>query len=139
MAERVAAIMKPEPRTVAPSATFVDVARIMRDDDIGDVVVVVDGAPTGVVTDRDIVVRGLARELNPSATPVGEIASRDLHTLTPDQTLDDAARLMQQWDVRRVLVVESGRPVGMVSLGDLAIESAPGSVLADIASEPPTP
>jgi CBS domain-containing protein len=139
MAERVAAIMKPEPRTVPPSATFVDVARIMRDDDIGDVVVVVDGAPTGVVTDRDIVVRGLARELNPGATPVGEIASRDLHTLTPDQTLDDAARVMQQWDVRRVLVVESGRPVGMVSLGDLAIESDPGSVLADISSEPPTP
>jgi CBS domain-containing protein len=68
---------------------------------------------------------------------VGDVATRDVRTLTPDQSVEDALRLMREWDVRRVVVVQDERPVGVVSLGDLAIEREPESVLADISAEPP--
>jgi CBS domain-containing protein len=129
--------MTHDPRTVEPSATLTEVARIMRDEDIGAVVVVENGAAAGLVTDRDIVVRGIAAGRDPNSTPVGEVATRDLRTLTPDQNVEDAIRLMREWDVRRVVVVQDGRPVGIVSIGDLAIERDTDSVLADISSEPP--
>jgi CBS domain-containing protein len=137
MPEKVSEVMTHDPRTVEPSATLTEVARIMRDDDIGAVVVVENGAAAGLVTDRDIVVRAVADGRDPNSTPVGEVASRDLRTLTPDQNVEDAIALMRGWDVRRVVVVQGGRPVGIISLGDLAIERDAGSVLADISSEPP--
>jgi CBS domain-containing protein len=137
MPEKISEVMTHDPRTVEPSATLTDVARIMRDEGIGTVIVVDDGAAAGLVTDRDIVVRGLAEGRDPDTTPVSVIASRDLRTLTPDQDVEDAVRLMREWDVRRAVVVQDGRPVGIVSLGDLAIERDPDSVLADISSEPP--
>lgn len=129
--------MTHDPRTVEPSATLTEVARIMRDDDVGAVVVVENGAAAGLVTDRDIVVRAIADGRDPNSTSVGEVASRDLRTLTPDQNVEDAIALMREWDVRRVVVVQDGRPAGILSLGDLAIERDAGSVLADISSEPP--
>jgi CBS domain-containing protein len=129
--------MTHDPRTVEPSATLTEVARIMRDDDIGAVVLVENGAAAGLVTDRDIVVRAVADGRDPNSTSVAEVASRDLRTLTPDQNVEDAIALMRDWDVRRVVVVQDGRPVGIVSLGDLAIERDPDSVLADISGEPP--
>jgi CBS domain-containing protein len=137
MPEKVAEVMTHDPRTVEPSATLTEVARTMRDEDIGAVVVVENGAAAGLVTDRDIVVRAIADGRDPNSASVGEIASRDLRTLTPDQNLEDAVRLMREWDVRRVVVVQDGRPVGIVSIGDLAIERDPDSALADISSEPP--
>jgi CBS domain-containing protein len=137
MPEKVSEVMTHDPRTVEPSATLTEVARIMRDDDIGAVVMVENGAAAGLVTDRDIVVRAVADGRDPNSTSVAEVASRDLRTLTPDQNLEDAIALMRDWDVRRVVVVQDGRPVGIVSLGDLAIERDPDSVLADIAGEPP--
>jgi CBS domain-containing protein len=137
MPQKVSEVMTHDPRTVAPSATLTEVARTMRDDDIGAVVVAENGAAAGLVTDRDIVVRAVADGRDPNSTSVAEVASRDLRTLTPDQNLEDAIALMRDWDVRRVVVVQDGRPVGIVSLGDLAIERDADSVLADIASEPP--
>jgi CBS domain-containing protein len=137
MPEKVSEVMTHDPRTVEPSATLTEVARIMREDDIGAVVVVENGAAVGLVTDRDIVVRAVADGRDPNSTSVGEVASGDLRTLTPDQDLEDAIALMREWDVRRVVVVQDGRPVGILSLGDLAIERDAGSVLADISSEPP--
>jgi CBS domain-containing protein len=137
MPEKVSEVMTPDPRTVERWATPTDIARVMRDDDIGAVVVVVDGRADGIVTDRDIVVRAIAAGLDPSATPVGEFETRELHTLTPDQTVEDAARVMREHDVRRIVVVQDDRPVGIVSIGDLAIERDPDSALADISSEPP--
>jgi CBS domain-containing protein len=137
MPEKVSEVMTHDPRTVEPSATLTEVARIMRDDDVGAVVVVENGAAAGLVTDRDIVVRAIADGRDPNSTSVGEVASRDLRTLTPDQNVEDAIALMREWDVRRVVVVQDGRPAGILSLGDLAIERDAGSVLADISSEPP--
>jgi CBS domain-containing protein len=137
MPQKVTEVMTHDPRTVEPSTTLTGAAQIMRDEDVGAVVVVENGAAAGLVTDRDIVVRAIADGRDPNSTSVGEIASHDLRTLSPDQNVEDASRLMREWDVRRVVVVQDGRPVGIVSLGDLAIERDSDSVLADIASEPP--
>jgi CBS domain-containing protein len=137
MAQKVSEVMTHDPRTAEPSATLTEVAKIMRDDDIGTVVVVDSGRLAGLVTDRDIVVRAVADGRDPNSTSVGDVATTDLRTLTPDQSVEDALRLMREWDVRRVVVLQDDRPVGIVSLGDLAIEREPASVLADISAEPP--
>ena len=75
-------------------------------------------------------------EPDPEATRVREIATMDVVTLSVDQTVDDAIRLVREHDVRRIPVVQDGRPAGIVTLGDLAIERDTDSALADIASEP---
>jgi CBS domain-containing protein len=137
MAQKVSEVMTHDPRTAEPSATLTEVAKIMRDDDIGTVVVVDSGRLAGLVTDRDIVVRAVADGRDPNSTSVGDVATTDLRTLTPDQSVEDALRLMREWDVRRVVVLQDDRPVGIVSLGDLAIEREPESLLADISAEPP--
>jgi CBS domain-containing protein len=128
--------MTADPRTVETSATVADAAREMRDGDVGAVVVVDDGKVAGIITDRDIAVRVVAEGLDPDATGVGEVGTMDPVTLTVDQTVDDAIRLVREQDVRRIIVVQDGRPAGIVSLGDLAIERDTDSALADIASEP---
>jgi CBS domain-containing protein len=87
------------------------------------------------VTDRDIVVRALAEGKGPE-TSVDEVTTEGVQTLTPDQTVDDAIEIVRSQNVRRVPVVQDGRPVGIVSIGDLAIVRDSGSALADISSEP---
>ena len=136
MAQSIREVMTADPRTVETSATVADAARQMRDGDVGAVVVVDDGKVAGIITDRDIAVRVVAEGLDPDATGVGEVGTMDPVTLTVDQTVDDAIRLVREQDVRRIIVVQDGRPAGIVSLGDLAIERDTDSALADIASEP---
>jgi CBS domain-containing protein len=128
--------MTPDPRTVEPGDTVVDAAREMRDGDVGDVLVTENGRLVGIVTDRDIAVRVVAEARDPQATRVGDVCTPDPVTLTVDQTVEDAIRLVSDHDVRRIPVVEDGRPAGVVTIGDLAIERDPESVLADISSEP---
>ena len=137
MAQSIREIMTADPRTVASSATVAEAAREMRDGDIGSVVVVENGGVTGIITDRDIAVRVVAEGRDPDATRVSEAATMRPTTLTVDQTVEDAIRLVRDRDVRRIVVVQDGRPAGVVSLGDLAIERDTDSALADIASEPP--
>jgi CBS domain-containing protein len=137
MARTIEAIMTRDPRTVDASDSVLDAARIMRDDDIGDVVVLDGGAVTGIITDRDIVVRVVAEGRDPSSTPVSEACTTGIATIEPDASVDDALRLMREKDIRRLPVVEDGRPVGIVSLGDLAVEREPDSTLADISAAAP--
>jgi CBS domain-containing protein len=137
MAQSIREIMTADPRTVSSMATVADAAREMRDGDVGSVVVVDNGGVAGIITDRDIAVRVVAQGLDPDATRVSEAATTDPVTLTVDQTVEDAIRLVRERDVRRIVVVQDGRPAGVVSLGDLAIERDTDSALADIASEPP--
>ena len=134
--DTVREIMTPAPITLPLSATVADAAREMRDADVGDVLVVEGDELRGLVTDRDIVVRGLATGLDAS-TPIGELCSPALLTVSPDEAMDVAADLMASAAVRRLPVVESGRPVGIVALGDLAVERDPGSALGSISSAPP--
>ena len=136
MAQSIREIMTADPRTVETGATVAEAAREMRDGDVGSVVVVENGAVAGIVTDRDIAVRVVAQGLDPDATRVGEVATMRPVTLTVDQTVDDAIRLVREQNVRRIIVLQDGRAAGIVSLGDLAIERDTDSALADIASEP---
>ncbi|OFW16107.1 MAG: hypothetical protein A3F70_02960 [Acidobacteria bacterium RIFCSPLOWO2_12_FULL_67_14] len=114
-------VMTPNPRCVSPDDTIQNAARIMRDEDTGVVPVVKDGRAVGVVTDRDIVVRGVAEDgqLN---RPIREIVSRSLVSATPDMSTREAAELMSEHQVRRLPVVEGERLVGIVSIGDLAVK-----------------
>jgi CBS domain-containing protein len=137
MAQSIREVMTADPRTVDAGATCVDAAREMRDGDVGSVIVVENGGVAGIVTDRDIVVRVVADGTDPGSARVRDAATMSPVTLTVDQTVEDAIRVMREQDIRRIPVVQDGRPAGIVSLGDLAIERDTDSALADIASEPP--
>jgi CBS domain-containing protein len=108
----------------------------MRDQDTGVVPIVENGRPVGVITDRDIVVRAVAEGADGSRRSVRDVASGDLITVTPDMTTEQAAELMAERQVRRVLVCENDRLVGVASIGDLAVKSRDdhriGDTLEDI-------
>jgi CBS domain-containing protein len=137
MARTVEEIMTRNPRTVNAGDPVIDAARIMRDEDIGDVIVVDNGDVAGIVTDRDIVIRGLAEGRDAQSTPVSEVCTKGVEALEPGESVDDALRKMREADIRRLPVVDGGRPVGIVSLGDLAVEREPDSTLADISAASP--
>jgi CBS domain-containing protein len=137
MAQYLREIMTRNPVTVQTTDSIVAAARSMRDGNIGDVVVVERGEIQGILTDRDIVVRALAEGRDPARTTVGEICSRELTTLTPTDPIGDAVTIMRDRAIRRLPVVEGGRPVGIVSLGDLAVERDPESTLGGISAAPP--
>jgi CBS domain-containing protein len=132
MAPTVRDVMTADPVSLEKTASVSDAARKMKDRDIGDVIVVEDGRICGVVTDRDLVVRSLAEGRDPEATTVGEVCSREVATVSPGDDLRAAGDLMRDKAVRRMPVVEEGRPVGIVSMGDLALERGPDSALGKI-------
>jgi CBS domain-containing protein len=136
MAQSIREVMTADPRTVSTDATLQDAAREMKSDDIGAVLVEDKGSVAGILTDRDIVVRAIAEGRDPSSTKVGDVASRDVTTLTPDSSVEDAIRIVREQHVRRIPVVQDGRPAGIVSIGDLAIERDTDSALADISAAP---
>jgi CBS domain-containing protein len=136
MAQSIREVMTADPRTVEPGDTVADAARQMREGDVGDVLVTENGRLMGIVTDRDIAVRVAAEGRDPQATKVRDVCTSDPVTLTVDQTVEDAIRLVREQNVRRIPVLQDGRPAGVVTIGDLAIERDPASVLADISSEP---
>jgi CBS domain-containing protein len=118
--------------------SLTEVARLMRDRDIGDVLVTDGDRLRGIVTDRDIVVRCLAAaDGDIERMNVADACSPDTITGRPDMTIDEAVGLMRTSAIRRLPVVEDGRPVGIVSLGDLALERDSGSALADISAAEP--
>ena len=136
---KIREVMTADPVTCAATDTIADAARLMRDDGIGDVLVTNGGGLCGIVTDRDIVVRSVADGDDPTMTPIGEICTRDVRAVGPDDTVGDAARLMADGALRRLPVCDpDGRLVGIVSLGDLAVDQEPGSVLGDISAAPPS-
>jgi len=114
--------MTPNPRTIEPSTPIVEAAKLMRDEDVGPVPIVESGRVVGILTDRDIAVRVVAEGKDPQSKTAGEIASKQLVTIDPDQTIDEAARLMAQHQVRRLPVCEEdGRLVGIVAQADVAL------------------
>ena len=131
-------VMTPMPATVRASQTVAEAANNMRQIDVGSMIVVDEsGKVVGIVTDRDIAVRAVAQGKDPQSTAVREISSEEPTTLSPSDSVEEAVRLMRDKAIRRVPVVDGDRPVGIVSIGDLAVERDPRSVLADISSEPP--
>ena len=102
--------------------TLTDVASMMRDEDIGALPVVQDGELRGIVTDRDIVVRAIADGKEPSTTTVQEVLSEELESVEPDDDVEEAADLMASRQIRRLPVVQDGKLLGIVSLGDIAVK-----------------
>ena len=129
--------MTRDPRSVSADDPIADAARIMRDSDIGDVIVTDGDQVAGIVTDRDIVVRGVAEGLDAASTSVRDVCTTGVETIEPDMSVDDALRMMREHDIRRLPVVQGGRPVGIISIGDLAVEREPDSTLADISAASP--
>jgi CBS domain-containing protein len=130
-------MMTAAPETVTPEATIRDAAAVMERRDIGDVLVVEGDELSGILTDRDIAVRAVARGLDASSTPVREVLSASTVAISPTSSVQEAIELMRRHDIRRLPVVESGRPIGILSLGDLAVSREPGSLLADISAGQP--
>ena len=135
--QSVQEIMAHDPVTAETSSSLVEVARAMRDNDTGAVIAVDRGKVRGIVTDRDIVVRAVADGRDPADMRVEEICSEQPVTLNPQDRIETAAETMRRHDVRRLPVVDHDRAVGIVSLGDLAIERDEDSALADISAAVP--
>ena len=112
--------MTSNPTTIEPNTTAREAARIMKNEDVGSLPIVEDGRLVGMITDRDLTVRVLA-EGKDLDTPVSEIASKDVVTIDPQQSLEEAARLMAQHQIRRLPVVEEdGKLVGILAQADVA-------------------
>ena len=137
MKQNIREVMTRNPKALAQSATIMEAACAMRDNDIGDVVVLDNGRLCGILTDRDIVVRALAAGCDPNRTSVGEICSRALVTLAPDDSTGQAVRVMREHAIRRLPIEDGGRVVGIVTLGDVAVDVDRRSALADISAAPP--
>ena len=131
-------IMTKQVHTVRSDTPLIEVARLMRDKRIGDVLVTHrDGTLRGIVTDRDIVVRADAVGKSLDRTQVGEICSDKVVQLLPTSTIDDAVKVMREHAIRRIPVVRDGRPIGIISIGDLARLQDPRSALAQISLAEP--
>ena len=137
MPKRIRDVMTSNPVAMSETSLVTEAARAMRDADIGDVIVLKNNKVCGIVTDRDIVVRAIADGRDPAKVTLGDICSRDLTTLSPIDTVEDAVQMMRDKAVRRLPVVEDNQVVGVVSLGDLALERDPNSALGDISAAPP--
>ena len=137
MAQIIRDVMTPDPISILAASSVADAARAMRDADIGDVIVLKDSWVYGIITDRDIVVRGVAGGRDPAATKVGDICSQELTSVLPTDEVEQAVLLMRDKAVRRLPVVDGGKPVGIVSIGDLAIERDPHSALGKISAARP--
>ena len=137
MAKSIRSVMHANPIAMPSASTVAEAARRMREADIGDVIVLEDDRLYGIVTDRDIVIHTIAEGRDPATAKLGDICSRDMTTLNPTDTVEDAVRLMREKAIRRLPVVEKGKPVGIVSLGDLAVTQDPHSALGNISAASP--
>ena len=112
--------MTANPTTVEPGTTAAEAAQTMKSENVGSLPILDGGRLVGVVTDRDLALRVLA-EGKGSETVVGEIASKDVVTIDPQQTVEEAARLMAEHQLRRLPVCEEdGKLVGILAQADIA-------------------
>jgi CBS domain-containing protein len=137
MAETVRDVMISDLLTIDPRSNLEAAAVVMRDNDVGNVLVTQDGQLRGILTDRDIVIRAIAAGRHPAGTAVGEVASPALQTVGADEPPARAAEIMRELALRRLPVVDHDQVVGIVSIGDLARSEDPSSALADISASPP--
>ncbi len=129
-------VMTASPLTLLASATIADAAKAMRDKDVGSIIVLEkDDTLCGIVTDRDIVVRAVANGAGVKST-LSEICSDDVVEASPDTPVDELVRMMSEKAIRRVPVLDHGKVVGIVSIGDLAMSRDPDSCLGNISAAP---
>jgi CBS domain-containing protein len=142
MGTKVADVMTQRPRAVTPQTPLTEVAEVMETEDVGAVPLVDGDRLVGIVTDRDIVVRAIAKGKDPRGMPASEVSSRELLTVSPDDDLSDALNVMAQYQVRRLAVTEDDRLVGVVSQADVALQGKDkdtGQVLEGISRQPQGP
>ena len=143
MGTNVKDVMTARPRSVTPDTTLSQVAELMESEDVGAIPVVEGDRVVGMVTDRDIVVRAIARGRDPRETRVSEIASQELVTVDPEQDLSDALKLMARYQVRRLAVTDQdNRLLGVVSQADIALEAKEkqtGEMVEEISKPPEGP
>ena len=120
----------------APNSTVVELAGMMKKNDIGSIPICEGQKVIGIVTDRDIVLRAVAEGKNIEKRSAKEVMNSKVVTITPDQDVHEAADLMATYQIRRLPVVEKDKLIGIVALGDLAIEkihiNEAGDALSDI-------
>lgn len=135
-------VMTPAPKTLSAERNAGDAAGLMAQYDVGAVPVMDGDALVGIVTDRDLVVRVLARRKDPTEVTLGEILTKVVTTVTPDVKLADARDLMAEHKIRRLPVVKDDELVGILSLGDVALgdssKRAVGEALEDVSESPST-
>jgi CBS domain-containing protein len=135
---KIRELMTKQPTTVQPDATLGEVATLMKQEDCGSIPVVEDGRLVGIVTDRDIVVRGIASGADAKTQRVSKVMSSDPVTVSPDDDVADAEMKMADRQIRRLPVVEDGKLVGIVVTAQIARagnERKVGETLREI-SEP---
>ncbi|MEU4347258.1 CBS domain-containing protein [Streptomyces sp. NPDC023838] len=139
MARYVREVMTAGVAALRPDASLVEAAQLMRAQDVGDVLVARGDRLIGVLTDRDITLRAVADGADPLTVSVQSVCTRSPVCVGPDDEVATAVRLMRRHAVRRLPVVEDGRPLGMVSLADVAAHQDPHSALAEISRAAPRP
>jgi CBS domain-containing protein len=137
MTRKMRDIMSPAPVCMAPGESVAAAARAMKEHDTGTVLVLSDGRLSGLVTERDIMVRVLAENRDALTTLVGDICSGDLAVLGPDDEVELAIRLVRERAVRRIPVLADGTAVGMVYIGDLAPDFGRPSAFTVLAAARP--
>ena len=121
MVNRVREAMTEDPRSIGPSASVVEAARLMRDEHVGSLPITDGDTLVGMITDRDITTRVVAEAANLATTSVRDVYSEDLISVGPDKDFEEALRLMARHQVRRLPVVEDGKLVGIVAQADIAL------------------
>lgn len=137
MTRKLSDIMSRDIISARPSDSIGEVAAKMRDNKIGFIPIIDQGKLSGVVTDRDLAVRGYADRI-PDNVPVSEVMTRQCITINANATADDAVRLMSKEKIRRLCIIKDGRLEGVVAIGDLAARhqfiSEAGHALSDIST-----
>ena len=143
MGTKVREVMTDRPRCVTLETPISEVAELMESEDVGSLPVLEGEELAGMVTDRDIVVRAIAKGKDPRGMPVREVASRELVTVYAEDDLSNALKKMASEQVRRLPVVdEDNRLVGVLSQADVAIEAkekAVGEMVEEISKSPAGP
>lgn len=128
-------IMTSNVRTANPEMNLQEVAMLMREGDMGSLPIVADGKLVGIVTDRDIVVRAVA-EKRDSSTEIGDVMTKEIFSVKPDDFAFEAIRLMGDKQVRRIPVVnENGELAGIISMADIALEMEDEREIAETLEE----
>ena len=128
---KIREIMTTDVTTAELNTTLEEIATIMRHEDVGAVPILDDGELAGIVTDRDIVVRCVAEGRDPGECSAEDVLSEGLVTISPDDDVNEAAAIMSRNQVRRLPVLQDGKLVGVVSLGDIAVKEGNDEVSGD--------
>ena len=134
--KKVHEVMTDRPRCVTPETPVAEAAQLMETEDVGSLPILDGEQLAGMVTDRDIVIRAVAKGKDPKGMPVREVASRDLVTVHADDDLSDALQLMASHQERRLPVVDDDNTqVGIVAQADIALigrDKKTGQVVEEI-------